>query len=480
MTTTPIRPSAPADALLARLDLLRHRVRRAVATRAEDDPQPLDDPFRGLYVSDAMAPHLLRTVPGPLPPDDDERRAAEDLDAAERAAEQAGAVLPLRSLGLSPLETDLLLVALAPDLDPGYERCYGYLNDDVSLRRATVGLALHLCGLHPGEPRGRAALDPAGPLRASGLLEVQDPERPYLTRSLRVPDRVTDHLLGLLAGPPPPPAAPEDPAHRLARRIRPAVGWDDLVLPDRPRALLRDLVRRVRHRERVLGEWRMRPGGGRGRGVSALFSGPSGTGKTLAAEVVAADLGLELRVVDLSAVVDKYIGETEKHLELLFSAADPARVALLFDEADGVFGKRSRPVDAHDRYANTTTAYLLQRLESFDGLTVLTTNVHDHIDSAFLRRLDLVVPFGPPGAEQRRALWDRCLGPFLPRAPELDLGLLADAFELPGGAIRCCALTAAYRAAETGRPVGTGDLLDAVRDEYVKLGRYFDESVLPG
>lgn len=479
MTTTPVRPTAPADALLARLGLLRHRVRRAVAARAADDPQPPDDPFRGLYVSDAMAPHLLRTVPGPLPPDDDEQRAAEELAAAEQAAERDGAVLPLRSLGLSPLETDLLLVALAPDLDPGYERCYGYLNDDVSLRRATVGLALHLCGLHPSEPRGRTVLDPAGTLRAGGLLEVEQPERPYLTRSLRVPDRVTDHLLGL-AGPPPPPPVPEDPAHRLARRIRPAVGWDDLVLPDRARALLRDLARRVRHRERVLGDWRMRPGGGRGRGVSALFSGPSGTGKTLAAEVVAADLGLELRVVDLSAVVDKYIGETEKRLELLFSAADPARTVLLFDEADGVFGKRSRPVDAHDQYANTTTAYLLQRLESFDGLAVLTTNVHDHIDSAFLRRLDLVVPFGLPGPEQRRALWDRCLGSFLPRSPELDLGLLADAFELPGGAIRCCALTAAYRAAETGRPVGTGDLLDAVRDEYVKLGRYFDESVLPG
>lgn len=470
MTTTPVRPPGPADALLARLDLLRYRVGRAIAARAEGDPQPLDDPFRGLYISDDLAPHLLRTVPAPLPPDETEQRAAQELDAAERD----GAVPPLRGLALSPLETDLLLVALAPDLDPRYERCYGYLNDDVTLRRATVGLALHLCGVRPGDPHGRAALDPAGPLRARGLLEVQDAERPYLTRSLRVPDRVTDHLLGL-TGPPLPP----DPSRRLARRLLPAVGWDDLVLPDRPRVLLHDLARRVRYRERVLGDWRMRPGGGRGRGVSALFSGPSGTGKTLAAEVVAADLGLELRIVDLSAVVDKYIGETEKHLELLFSGIDPARTALLFDEADGVFGKRSRPVDAHDRYANTTTAYLLQRLESFDGLTILTTNVHDHIDTAFLRRLDLVVPFGLPGAEQRLALWDRCLGPALPRSPELDLRLLADAFELPGGAIRCCALTAAYRAAETGRPVGTGDLLDAVRDEYVKLGRYFDESVLP-
>ncbi|MBH1934414.1 ATP-binding protein [Streptomyces sp. AV19] len=470
MTTTPVRPPSPADALLARLDLLRYRVRRAVAAHAEGDPQPLDDPFRGLYVSDDLAPHLLRTVPTPLPPDEAEQRAAQELDAAERT----GTVTPLRDLALSPLETDLLLVALAPDLDPRYERCYGYLNDDVTLRRATVGLALHLCGLRPSDPRGRAVLDPAGALRTRGLLEVRDAERPYLTRSLHVPDRVTDHLLGL-GDPPPPP----DPSHRLARRVVPAVGWDDLVLPERPRALLRDLARRVRYRERVLGDWAMRPGGGRGRGVSALFSGPSGTGKTLAAEVVAADLGLELRIVDLSAVVDKYIGETEKRLELLFSGADPDRTLLLFDEADGVFGKRSRPVDAHDRYANTTTAYLLQRLESFDGLTVLTTNVHDHIDSAFLRRLDLVVPFGLPAAEQRRALWDRCLGHALPRSPELDLELLADAFDLPGGAIRCCALTAAYRAAETGRPVGTGDLLDAVRDEYGKLGRYFDESVLP-
>lgn len=161
-------------------------------------------------------------------------------------------------------------------------------------------------------------------------------------------------------------------------------------------------------------------GRGRGRGVTALFSGGSGTGKTLAAEVVAADLGLDLYVVDLAAVVDKYIGETEKHLERIFTEADAVDALLLFDEADAVFGKRTATQDAHDRYANTGTSYLLQRLESFAGLALLTTNMHANIDSAFLRRLDLVVHFPAPDEARRQALWDRCLGPAVPRADDVD------------------------------------------------------------
>ncbi len=266
---------------------------------------------------------------------------------------------------------------------------------------------------------------------------------------------------------------------RLARAVQPSVTWSDLVLPERPHEQLRDLVRRVRHRDRVLGQWRMRPGGGRGRGVTALFSGPSGTGKTLTAEVVAAELGLTLHVVDLATVVDKYIGETEKHLERLFTEADSVDTVLLFDEADAVFGKRTVAQDAHDRYANTGTAHLLQRLESFDGLALLTTNMHANIDTAFLRRLDLVVHFPAPDEARRRTLWERCLGPAVPRADDLDLAALARDFDLPGGAIRCCAVTAAYRAADSGRPVSTADLLAAVREEYAKLGRYVDETRFP-
>ncbi|MEU7703375.1 ATP-binding protein, partial [Streptomyces sp. NPDC039028] len=258
---------------------------------------------------------------------------------------------------------------------------------------------------------------------------------------------------------------------RLARRVEPAVGWDDLVLPPTTHRRLRELALRARHREQVLGQWGMRPGGGRGRGVVALFAGGSGTGKTMSAEVVAADLGMDLYVVDLSTVVDKYIGETEKNLERIFTGASAVNAVLLFDEADAIFGKRSEVKDAHDRHANIESAYLLQRMESFDGIAVLTTNLRANLDEAFTRRLDVVADFPVPEAEQRLALWERCLGSRLPRSEDLDLAFCADRFELAGGSIRACAVTAAYLAAESGEPLTMGQVVTAVAQEYRKLGR---------
>jgi predicted nucleic acid-binding protein len=258
---------------------------------------------------------------------------------------------------------------------------------------------------------------------------------------------------------------------RLARRIEPAVGWDDLVLPPTTHRRLRELALRARHREQVLGQWGMRPGGGRGRGVIALFAGASGTGKTMSAEVVAADLGMDLYVVDLSTVVDKYVGETEKNLERIFTEASAVNAVLLFDEADAIFGKRSEVKDAHDRHANIESAYLLQRMESFDGIAVLTTNLRANLDEAFTRRLDVVADFPVPDAEQRLALWERCLGGRLPRAGDLDLAFCADRFEMAGGSIRACAVTAAYLAAEAGGPLTMRQVVRAVAQEYRKLGR---------
>ena len=257
---------------------------------------------------------------------------------------------------------------------------------------------------------------------------------------------------------------------RLARRIDPAVTWDDLVLPPIVGAGLHNLADRVRHRERVLGEWRMRPGGGRGIGITALFAGDSGTGKTMSAEVIATDLGLDLYVVNLATVVDKYIGETEKNLDRIFAEADDVNGVLLFDEADALFGQRSEVRDSHDRYANIEVAYLLQRMETFDGLAILSTNLRSNIDEAFTRRLDVIVDFPMPDPELRRQLWAQCLSS-LPVDGDLDLAYCAKAFELSGGNIRSIAVTIAYEAAAGDRAIVMTDVVRAIGQEYRKLGR---------
>ncbi|MGW0993287.1 ATP-binding protein [Streptomyces sp. NPDC002523] len=688
--TLPANPrasSADTDAsdpslrhLLDRAILVEQRVRRAVHARQLTDPAP-DDAFRGLYLSDETIHRLLEhgrhlTV---TDPDDTDATFLTEAESRAEAAAAAGHPTRLRTLardfGLSALDTEILLIALVPDLDDRFEQFYGYLNDDVTRRRPTTGLALGLCGLSAADAGARSRLSPQAPLRSGGLLLVEDQDRPFLARALRVPDRVTAHLLGddtpdprivdllvpwqdvpgvgdpsglaraLASGVPlaylreeqggagttlassalthaghgvlgvdldrlahdPNPAeairvlarearltasglvcAPLDaltrepdktetirlvtdvpvpavligrmpwdaawssrpplllhaprveptaratlwtqahptpippdldltrllspfllapdqiaraaqgasqaamldggtlhPDHiragarsqnaagldRLARRIEPEVTWSDLVLPPDTLTQLRELSARARHRDRVLGEWGMRPGGGRGRGVSALFAGDSGTGKTMSAEVIAADLGLDLYTVDLATVIDKYVGETEKNLERIFSEAAGINGVLLFDEADAIFGKRSEVKDAHDRYANVESAYLLQRMETFDGLAILATNLRANLDDAFTRRLDLVIDFPVPDPAHRRALWDRCLGPVLPRATDLDLDFCADSFELAGGNIRSVAVTAAYLAAESGKPVTMSDLIHAVQREYQKLGR---------
>ncbi|MET7451735.1 ATP-binding protein [Streptomyces sp. NPDC005574] len=647
-------------ALLDRLAGLRERVALLVDQRAADDPTAAD-PLRGLYLPEEAVRHLLR----PAQP------ARLDLSAAGPSPDRLTGLAA--RLGLSDLDALLLLIALAPDLDRAFEQFYGYLNDDVSRRRATVALALDLCGLPVHLPAARARLQPAAPLCALGLLVVEEPERPFLSRSLRVPDRLVAHLLGddtpdaslaghlhplsvpadagedeeagqdsefsrftrrlaarLTAGAPftaylrerhegdglasaavalhtaglgalrwsgpedrvpdllrearltgravvvtglpdapaplvrelasatdvlvlitasrpydpqwsdhdplvleaPPQRAgavrawsaalgeepgfdlaatvapyhlagdhitraaraaqrlagfdgtPLTPAHlrlaarqqsasgleRHARRIRPDVDWGDLVLPEQPLGRLHELALRARHRDRVLGDWRLSAGGGRGRGVLGLFAGESGTGKTLSAEVVAAELGLDLYVVQLSSVVDKYLGETEKNLERIFTEADRTDAVLLFDEADAVFGKRSEVKDSHDRYANMESAYLLQRLESFDGIALLTTNLRANIDEAFTRRLDLIVDFPFPDAGQRVALWRHSLT-HVPCAEHIELGPVAADFELAGGSIRSAVVTAAYLAAGRDGVVTGADLLEGARREYRKAGR---------
>ena len=682
-----VQPSA--SYLLARLAIVEGRVRALVGRRRHDDPAP-DDPFRGLYISDEQVDLLFESGAASRFVEWDDGPALVELEEEAARLEEAGPPVRLRALarraGLDELDVDLLLVALAPDLDVRFERLYGYLNDDVSRRRASVALAIELAGASPWSAEARGRLAAEGPLISAGLIAIEDPDRPFLSRTLRVPDRVAGHLLGgdqrdpdvapLLMEPAGRPAGPltasladvlaegvdlvylrekagssapslaaaalerngrpsvvldlnrldnaEDVARlarlvrrealldgggvvagpidalsdrpgaaaravtaivdrvaaahsvplllfgrtgwepawsttvplvaevepeaedvrlefwrqrlgpdapgamsdadvtgqfllssdqvaravdaarlqarldgrslglehlrfgaraqngagleRLARRIHPHVGWDDLVLAPSTEATLKELAARARRRSLVLDEWGMRPGGGRGRGITVLFAGDSGTGKTMSAEVVAGDLGLDLYAVNLATVVDKYVGETEKNLERIFTEADGVNAVLLFDEADAIFGKRSEVKDANDRYANIEVAYLLQRMETFDGIAILATNLRANVDDAFARRLDLIIDFPTPDEHQRRALWDRCLAAGVPRDHDLDLEFCARAFELSGGNIRSIAITAAYRAAESGRAVTMVDLVGAIQQEYRKLGRL----VVPG
>lgn len=255
----------------------------------------------------------------------------------------------------------------------------------------------------------------------------------------------------------------------LARVRTTRADWSRLVLPDEQLAQLRALVATVRHRATVLDAWGFAATSDRGRGTTALFAGDSGTGKTFAAEVIAHELALDLVHVDLSQVVDKYLGETEKRLARLFDAAEDGGVVLLFDEADALFGKRSEVKDAHDRYANVEVGYLLQRLEAFGGLAVLTTNARSALDVAFTRRLATVVAFPYPDRAARLRMWRQSLPVALPTSG-LDLARVAEA-DLSGGGIAAAALQAAYLAAADGGVLTTEHLTQAVRWELGKSGR---------
>jgi hypothetical protein len=263
---------------------------------------------------------------------------------------------------------------------------------------------------------------------------------------------------------------------RLARRVRPRAGWPDLVVPPELSVQLREIAQRLAMRARVMQDWGLGRRLTQEHGVAALFFGPSGTGKTLAAEVLAAELGMDLFCIDLAGVVSKYIGETEKNLERLFQAAESANAVLFFDEADALFGKRSEVKDAHDRYANLEVAYLLQKMEQFRGLAILATNLRQNLDEAFTRRLAFVVNFPFPQAMQRRALWQTLWPAALPRAQNVDLQAWADGLPLAGGHIRNIVLAAATYAAGDDGPVQSHHLLRATRREFQKMGKTLSDA----
>lgn len=264
----------------------------------------------------------------------------------------------------------------------------------------------------------------------------------------------------------------------LSQRIEAAARWDDLVLPEAQRQILRDVAAHVRQRAQVYERWGFGTRGARGLGISALFAGVSGTGKTMAAEVLAGTLNLDLYRIDLSAVVSKYIGETEKNLRRIFDAAEAGGAILLFDEADALFGKRSEVKDSHDRYANIEVSYLLQRMECYRGLAILTTNLKSAIDTAFLRRIRFVVQFPFPDAAQRGEIWRRIFPQDTP-TDGLDVERLAR-LNVAGGNIRNIALNGAFLAADAGEPVRMAHLLRAARAEYSKLEKSLTDAEIAG
>jgi AAA+ superfamily predicted ATPase len=262
----------------------------------------------------------------------------------------------------------------------------------------------------------------------------------------------------------------------LARKVTARPAWDDLVLTADRVQRLRELCDHARHRATVFDRWGFDRKLPNGKGLGLLFTGAPGTGKTLAASVIATELGLDLYQIDLASVVSKWIGETEKQLGRIFDEAERGHAVLLFDEADALFGKRSEVQDAHDRYANLETSYLLQRLEAYEGIVILASNFRRNMDEAFMRRLRFIVEFPLPDERDRLRIWERLWPAEMPRAPDLDLGVLARRFELAGAYLRNIALAAAFLAAAEGQPVGQRHALHAARREYQKLGKMIDEA----
>jgi hypothetical protein len=264
----------------------------------------------------------------------------------------------------------------------------------------------------------------------------------------------------------------------LAQRIEPAASWDDLILPEKQKDILKQIAVHVRQRAKVYQTWGFSSKGSRGLGISALFAGPSGTGKTMAAEVLAHCLCLDLYRIDLSQVVNKYIGETEKNLRRVFDAAEEGGAVLLFDEADALFGKRSEVKDSHDRFANIEVSYLLQRMEAYRGLAILTTNRKNSLDQAFLRRIRFVADFPFPDFGQRAEIWSRAF-PALTPTEGLQVDRLAR-LNAAGGHIRNIAMGAAFLAADSGQPVRMSHLLSAARSEFAKLEKPLTDSEIAG
>jgi len=261
----------------------------------------------------------------------------------------------------------------------------------------------------------------------------------------------------------------------LARKIDPKYRWEDIILPRDQMEQLREICYHVKHHYTVYDDWGFNHKLSLGKGLNVLFAGPSGTGKTMAAEIIAHELGLDLYKIDLSAVVSKYIGETEKNLDRIFYEGQTSNAILFFDEADALFGKRSEVRDSHDRYANVEIAYLLQKMDEYDGIVILATNLRKNMDDAFARRMHFSIEFPVPDASDRYRIWKGIFPPEAPLSNDADINFMALQFKITGGNIKNIALGAAFLAAEDGGCIRTEDLIRATKREYQKLGRLCTE-----
>jgi hypothetical protein len=388
-----------------------------------------------------LAQCLLESRAGREPSEELLGQLKESQEQVEFLRQEGQAWQGLGVAGLSGLALDLLAASYAPALNPnvalqfmdlqqsGIQPTLAFLYRLLALRDQEYALAQQLV-LESGEliVRGLLLGEGEGPLR---LLKPHPAVLPALSGLPQQPMRI-------------PGAVP----------IRIEADWEDLILQPAQRRMLQEYLLWIRHGEQVVREWGGRPAGG----PIALFTGPSGTGKTFAASVIAHQLGWELYRVDLGALVSKYIGETEKNLNTLFDAVQGRRILLQFDEVDALMGKRGEIKDARDRYANMEVSHLLSRIEQHQGPCILTTNLRKQIDQAFQRRFHFVVSFPRPEARERLALWQRQLPPRAPRESDLDLSLVADAVPLTGGEIRNAANHAAILAAAEARPIGLSQI----------------------
>jgi SpoVK/Ycf46/Vps4 family AAA+-type ATPase len=262
----------------------------------------------------------------------------------------------------------------------------------------------------------------------------------------------------------------------LARKITPNYKWADIVLPSDQLQVLREICDQVKHRARVYDEWGFDKKISLGKGLNIVFAGPSGTGKTMSAEIIGSELKMDIYKIDLSTVVSKYIGETEKNLDKIFSEARESNGILFFDEADSIFGKRSEVKDAHDRYANIETGYLLQKMEEYDGIVILATNLRKNLDEAFVRRMHFMLEYPFPQEEDRLEIWRRVFPKATTLGESADFQFMARQFKLSGGNIKNIALAAAFLAASDGLTIEMRHLIQATRREYQKLGKLCTET----